>query len=132
MTPFSVYQGKYNAAYRDIEAEIIPMCEDQGMAIVPWAALGGGQLMSSQERKQKEKDPDARKNRGFSENDLKVCNVLEQIAENKSTTLQAVVCPLPIRNLLVCYHANTIIREGLGLSISAINLCLSYCWGSDR
>ena len=24
-----------------MEAEIIPMCEDQGMAIVPWAALGG-------------------------------------------------------------------------------------------
>jgi len=61
MTPFLVYQGRWNAAYRDIEAKIIPMCEDQGMAIVPWAALGGGQFMSSEERKQKESDPDARK-----------------------------------------------------------------------
>jgi aryl-alcohol dehydrogenase-like predicted oxidoreductase len=61
MTPFSVYQGRWNAAYRDREAEIIPVCEDQGMAIVPWAALGGGQFMSFEEIKWKESDPDARK-----------------------------------------------------------------------
>lgn len=48
LTPFSVYQGRWNAAYRDMEAEIIPMCQDQGMAVVPWAALGGGQLLSSE------------------------------------------------------------------------------------
>jgi hypothetical protein len=78
-----------------MEAEIIPMCEDQGMAIVPWAALGGGQLMSAEQRKQKEQDPGARKGRySLSENDLKVCEVLEQIAETKSTTLQATVCPM--------------------------------------
>jgi aryl-alcohol dehydrogenase-like predicted oxidoreductase len=76
-----------------MEAEIIPMCEDQGMAIIPWAALGGGQLLSTEQRKQKEQDPGARSNRyGLSENDVRVCEVLEQMAESKSTTLQAMVC----------------------------------------
>ncbi|RSL57425.1 hypothetical protein CEP53_006473 [Fusarium sp. AF-6] len=59
LTPFSVYQGKRNAAYRDMEGELIPMCEDQGMAIVPWAALGSGQLLSAEQRRERENDPDA-------------------------------------------------------------------------
>ena len=37
-----------------MEAEIIPMCEDQGMAIVLWAVLGGDQLLLAEQRKQKE------------------------------------------------------------------------------
>ena len=91
MTPFSVYQGKWHAAFRDMEAELIPMCEDQGMAIVPWAALGGGQLISHEQRKQQEQDPGARKRDLANENDLKVSEVLGQIAKSKSTTLQAAV-----------------------------------------
>lgn len=75
-----------------MEAEIIPMCENQGMAIVPWAALGGGQLLSVEQRKIQEKTPGARKGYSQSESDLKVCEVLEKIAETQETTLQAVVC----------------------------------------
>jgi aryl-alcohol dehydrogenase-like predicted oxidoreductase len=74
-----------------MEAEIIPMCEDQGMAIMPWAALGGGQLMSAKQREEKEKDPNARKGYDLSEKDAKVSQVLEQLAERHKTTLQAVV-----------------------------------------
>jgi aryl-alcohol dehydrogenase-like predicted oxidoreductase len=39
---FSVYQGRWSAADRDFEREIIPMCMDEGMALAPWGALGGG------------------------------------------------------------------------------------------
>jgi aryl-alcohol dehydrogenase-like predicted oxidoreductase len=42
LTPFSLYQGRGNAAFRDMGSEIIPMCEDQGMAIGSWASLGEG------------------------------------------------------------------------------------------
>ncbi|KAL6717233.1 hypothetical protein ACLMJK_005148 [Lecanora helva] len=90
LTPFSVYQGRWNAAYRDMEAEVIPMCEDQGMAIVPWAALGGGQLMTAKQREQKAHDPDARGGYGASEIDVRVSEVLERISEGQGTTLQAV------------------------------------------
>lgn len=91
LTPFCIYQGRWNAAFRDMEAEIIPMCEDQGMGIVPWAALGGGQLLTAEQRKQREKDPDARQGYGPSEDDIHVCEVLEKIAKERGTTLQAVV-----------------------------------------
>lgn len=39
---FSVYQGRWSAADRDFEREIIPMCMDEGMSLAPWGALGGG------------------------------------------------------------------------------------------
>lgn len=91
LTPFSVYQGRWNAAYRDMEAEIIPMCEDQGMAIVSWASLGGGQLMSAQEREAKKTDPDAHKGYGHRDMDVKVSAALEKVAASKKTTIQAVV-----------------------------------------
>lgn len=39
---FSVYQGRWSAAARDLEREVIGMCRDQGMGIAPWGCLGGG------------------------------------------------------------------------------------------
>jgi aryl-alcohol dehydrogenase-like predicted oxidoreductase len=75
-----------------MESEIIPMCEDQGMAIVSWASLGGGQLIAADKRKELEEDPDTGK--GYysaSENDIKVCEVLERLAKAKNATLQDIV-----------------------------------------
>jgi aryl-alcohol dehydrogenase-like predicted oxidoreductase len=95
LTPFSVYQGRWNAAYRDMEAELIPMCEDQGMAIVSWASLGGGHLQTLKQKEEKEKNPDARPPRGPTEADAKVSEALENIADSKSTSLQAVVSSHP-------------------------------------
>ncbi|KAF6825943.1 norsolorinic acid reductase [Colletotrichum plurivorum] len=86
LTPFSIYQGKWNAGFRDIEAEIVPMCEDQGMAVVPWAALGGGQLLTAEQRR----DLNARKPRNGQEPPLALCEKLEEIATEKGTTLQAI------------------------------------------
>ncbi|KAF3937127.1 hypothetical protein ABW19_dt0204572 [Dactylella cylindrospora] len=39
---FSVYQGRWSAAERDFERDIIAMCRTEGMGICPWGALGGG------------------------------------------------------------------------------------------
>lgn len=42
LRPFSIYQGRWSAACRDMERDIIPMCLQEGMAIAPWQVLGGG------------------------------------------------------------------------------------------
>ncbi|KAL2829304.1 NADP-dependent oxidoreductase domain-containing protein [Aspergillus pseudoustus] len=44
LTPFSIYQGKWNAAERDFEREIIPMVQHEGMALAPWGAMGQGKF----------------------------------------------------------------------------------------
>lgn len=42
LRPFSVYQGRFSAQARDLEGDIIPMCRDQGMAILAWGVMGNG------------------------------------------------------------------------------------------
>ena len=101
LTPFSIYEGRWNVAYRDMEAEIIPMCEDQGMAVVPWAALGGGSLLTKEQREKAKTTEGARTSPyGLSEKDLKISEVLEDIAQSKGTTLQAIVSSLPTSSIL--------------------------------
>jgi aryl-alcohol dehydrogenase-like predicted oxidoreductase len=95
LTPFSVYQGRWNAAFRDMESEIIPMCEDQGMGIVSWASLGGGQLTTAEQRRKMEQDPDAPKGYGHNEFDIPVSNVIGKIADTKKASFQQVVSRTP-------------------------------------
>ncbi|KAK0902268.1 hypothetical protein LTR91_019080 [Friedmanniomyces endolithicus] len=40
LRPFIVYQGRWSAALRDFERDIIPMCEAEGMGIAPWGVFG--------------------------------------------------------------------------------------------
>jgi len=55
---FSVYQGRYNAAKRDAEREILPMLRDEGMAFAPWGALGGGKFKTKEQVEAMEKARD--------------------------------------------------------------------------
>lgn len=90
LRPFSVYQGKWNAGYRDMEREVIPMCRDQGMGIAPWGPLGGGKFKTAEARKAAQGDSS---NRGaqLSETDVKISDALEKVAKKKGGTLHAVV-----------------------------------------
>lgn len=46
LRPFSLYQGRYSAQERDLEREIIPMCQEEGMALQPFGVLGSGLFKS--------------------------------------------------------------------------------------
>ena len=41
-TKFASLQPQYNLIYREEEREIMPLCKDRGMAVVPWSPLAGG------------------------------------------------------------------------------------------
>lgn len=85
LTQFSVYQGRWSAAQRDFERDIIPMARDEGMALAPWGALGGGTFKSEQQRQ-------SREGRQVPTSDaaIKVSRVLEEIANEKSTAITSV------------------------------------------
>lgn len=93
LRPFSVYQGKWNAGFRDLEREIIPMCRDQGMAIAPWAPLGQGKFKSVEQRNSEHNAGSARAS-ALSENDIKVSEALEKISKRKNTSIHAIVSRL--------------------------------------
>ncbi|KAI1329323.1 norsolorinic acid reductase [Xylariaceae sp. FL0255] len=91
---FSVYQGKWSAAMRDFEREIIPMCKFEGMGIVPFGVLGQGRFKSSSSTPSSEQEEEEDKGRTnpTSAADEKITQVLESIAQSKTpkTTLTSI------------------------------------------
>ena len=43
-TPFVSMQNHYNLLYREEEREMIPLCRDQGVGVIPWSPLARGLL----------------------------------------------------------------------------------------
>jgi aryl-alcohol dehydrogenase-like predicted oxidoreductase len=49
-TRFVAMQNHYNLAYREEEREMIPLCLDQGVGVIPWSPLARGLLAGSRGR----------------------------------------------------------------------------------
>ncbi|HEV7933597.1 MAG TPA: aldo/keto reductase [Actinomadura sp.] len=49
-TKFTSMQNHYNLIYREEEREMIPLCLDQGVGVIPWSPLARGVLAGDQER----------------------------------------------------------------------------------
>ncbi len=49
-TPFVAMQNFYNLAYREEEREMMPYCESEGVAVVPWSPIARGFLAGNKPR----------------------------------------------------------------------------------
>ena len=49
-TPFVSMQNHYNLLYREEEREMIPLCLDQGIGVIPWSPLARGVLAGNRTR----------------------------------------------------------------------------------
>jgi aryl-alcohol dehydrogenase-like predicted oxidoreductase len=47
---FVSMQNHYNLVYREEEREMIPLCEDQGVAVIPWSPLARGMLAGTRSK----------------------------------------------------------------------------------
>ncbi len=59
-TRFEALQNYYSIGGRDIEREIVPLAEDQDLALMPWSPLAGG-FLSGKYSRGKEKAGDSRR-----------------------------------------------------------------------
>ncbi|HEX2499383.1 MAG TPA: aldo/keto reductase [Actinomycetes bacterium] len=50
LTRFVSMQNHYNLVYREEEREMIPLCVDQGVGLIPWSPLARGLLAGSRDR----------------------------------------------------------------------------------
>jgi 1-deoxyxylulose-5-phosphate synthase len=46
-TPFVTMQNHYNLLYREEEREMMPLCAEEGIAVMPWSPLARGRLTRS-------------------------------------------------------------------------------------
>lgn len=83
---FVVYQGMWNAAMRDFERDIIPMCKDEGMALLPYGTLGQGRFQTQSNFKGREKNNPGRQKKP-SQRDKAISKIMEDMAKDKGTQL---------------------------------------------
>ena len=50
---FVCLQPQYSLVVRDIEREVLPLCREEGLGVVPWGPLGGGFLSGKYRRGEK-------------------------------------------------------------------------------
>ncbi|KAJ5177698.1 uncharacterized protein N7500_000397 [Penicillium coprophilum] len=94
---FSVYQGKWNAANRDFERDIIPMAASEGMGLAPWASLGGGLFKTTAQREEIARGNNPGRQIPATEREIAVSKVLEDIATRKGTALTSVALAYVMR-----------------------------------
>ncbi|PNP38584.1 hypothetical protein TGAMA5MH_09665 [Trichoderma gamsii] len=82
---FSVYQGRWSAASRDFERDIIPMVKSEGMALAPWGALGAGRFKTEEQRK-----AEGGRNVVATTEEITVSKVLEIVANRKNSIITSV------------------------------------------
>jgi aryl-alcohol dehydrogenase-like predicted oxidoreductase len=86
-TPFSSMQPHYNLVYREEEREMLPLCLDQGVGVIPWSPLARGVLAGTRGR-----DGDRRTTRAHSDgiadtlyddSDFAVVDAVARLAEQR-------------------------------------------------
>ncbi|CZR60122.1 probable aflatoxin B1 aldehyde reductase member 2 [Phialocephala subalpina] len=86
---FVVYQGLWNASIRDFERDIIPMCKDEGMGLLPYGTLGQGRFQTEAAFKERERNNPGRKKKPTSL-EKAVSKIMEGLAKEKGTALTSI------------------------------------------
>ncbi|KAL0936814.1 Norsolorinic acid reductase B [Colletotrichum truncatum] len=87
LRPFVVYQGMWNAAMRDFERDIIPMCKSEGMGLAPYGVLNQGRFQTKKGFEEREKHNQGRNFIPTSARDKEVSAILEALADRKGCQL---------------------------------------------
>lgn len=85
---FKTMQNHYNLAYREEEREMIPLCREEGVPLIPWSPLGRGFLTGKYRRRARPASARYRSDRllsrrYFRPEDFDVVERLEEVAKAK-------------------------------------------------
>jgi aryl-alcohol dehydrogenase (NADP+) len=128
---FVSMQNHYNLVYREEEREMIPLCLDQGIGLVPWSPLARGFLAGSRTREGK---GDSTRAKGdpiaddlyFRDNDFEVLDALLEVARDleKKPAQVALAWLLAVPGVSAPIVGTTRIEQ-LGELAQAVDLTLS-------
>ncbi len=88
---FVSMQNHYNLIYREEEREMVPLCQDQGIGILPWSPLARGFLAGNRDRggggaTTRAKSDDFAHRMYYDEADFSLLDVVERVAESHGVT----------------------------------------------
>jgi 1-deoxyxylulose-5-phosphate synthase len=86
-TRFASMQNHYNLVYREEEREMIPLCQDSGVALLPWSPLARGFLAGADRAASPRAEADETTRRFYGRpSDLQVRERLRTLAANKGVS----------------------------------------------
>ena len=102
-TPFVSMQPQYNLVYREEEREMLPLCRDQGVGVIPWSPLARGFLAGGRTNPGEGDTPRARSDEFsprlyYSEADFAVVEALSAIAAARGVSNMQVALAWVLRN----------------------------------
>lgn len=92
-TRFVSMQPHYNLAYREEEREMLPLCQDQKIGVIPWSPLARGLLTRKPSKERNEtlrSQTDAFGKNLYSDEDLKTAQRVSDVAEARGIPMAQV------------------------------------------
>jgi aryl-alcohol dehydrogenase (NADP+) len=80
-TRFSSMQDHYNLLYREEEREMIPLCVDQGIGVIPWSPLARGRLTRAWDESSARSETDEFGRSLYDEGDRDVVDAVAAVAQ---------------------------------------------------
>src|SRR5689334_1725193 len=85
-TPFVSMQNHYNLIYREEEREMIPLCLDQGVGVIPWSPLARGRLTRPWDASTTRSENDEFGNSLYRDEDASIVGKVLEIADRRGVS----------------------------------------------
>jgi aryl-alcohol dehydrogenase (NADP+) len=82
-TPFVTMQNHYNLLYREEEREMLPLCADLGVGVIPWSPLARGRLTRDWDATTARTESDVFGKSLYHEEDRAIVDAVASIAERR-------------------------------------------------
>ena len=80
---FVTMQNHYNLLYREEEREMLPLCADQGIGVIPWSPLARGRLTRPWDEGSARSQSDEFGKTLYSEGDRLIVEQVQKVAERR-------------------------------------------------
>jgi 1-deoxyxylulose-5-phosphate synthase len=130
-TPFVSMQPQYNLVYREEEREMLPLCLDQGVGVIPWSPLArgflaGGRANPGEGNTERARNDEFASRLYYREPDHAVVAALETIAKARGVPNMQVALAWVLRNpAITAPIVGTTKPNQLDDALGALNLTLT-------
>ena len=101
---FVSMQPHYNLIYREEEREMLPLCQDQKIAVIPWSPLAKGRLTRKPSKEQNETfraQTDAIGKRLYTDEDLTIAQRVSNVAKARGLPMAQVALAWMLSKLVI-------------------------------
>ncbi len=125
-TRFATMQDHYNLLYREEEREMLPLCADQGIGVIPWSPLARGRLARPWDETTTRSETDQFGKTLYTDDDRPIVEATGAVAEVRGVSPAQVALAWLLRNPVVTAPIVGATRaEHLDDAVAAVDLELS-------